>query len=670
MKNPLLIIFLLLSNCLFAQAQIDSLKAQLPNKQGLEKVELLNKLAFAYWNVSPDKGLDYAKKAYSIALKKDSKMDIATSLQNIGTSYWAKSEFNLALEYYQKSSKIFEEIKDQKGKSAVYSNMGIVYKGLSDYESALKYYYKSLKISKEKGFTNLYISALGNSSTIYLAKKNYPKALEYVQEAIDFSAEHGDTSHLAAHLNTMGEIYTAQKDYIKAKSTFLKCLQIDRKNGTNYGTTISLFNLGETEYHLKNFTAAIAYFEKSLILSEKISDQIGVMFANKSIGLIHKELNRYDSALSYYKKAFDLAIELNLKEEKLDIYKNYAELYKSMGKFNKSVDYLEKFISLKDSIYNEKSSKQIAEMQAKYDSEKKEKENELLRKNSKIQNLEIAKQTNLRNSFIGVSTLVLLIIIILLNQYIIKKKANQLLILKNEIISNQRDELKEINSTKDKFFSIISHDLRSPFHSILGLTNLLANDYNTIDDTQKRKFLSLLNKSSQSAYELLDNLLKWAQTQTGRIEINKEPLNLKELVETSIAPYTYNASKKNITIVTNIPPDIKPSIDRNTSIIFIGNLVNNAIKFTAEGGTITINYHENKDTIELHIIDTGVGMTSEVIGKLFRIDVDVATKGTNDEYGTGLGLILCKELINLNGGGISVTSEVGKGSEFIITLSK
>lgn len=226
------------------------------------------------------------------------------------------------------------------------------------------------------------------------------------------------------------------------------------------------------------------------------------------------------------------------------------------------------------------------------------------------------------------------------------------------------------NATKDKFFTIISHDLKSPFNSILGFTNLLVEDYNDFDDTQKRKIISSISKSSKHAYELLKNLLTWARTQTGGIEINKELLNLKELVEASIAPYKYSASKKNIEIAINVPPDTNITIDRNTSMTIIGNLVNNAVKFTPEGGAITINHHENKDSIELHIIDTGVGMNSEVIGKLFRIDEDISTIGTNNEKGTGLGLILCKEFINKNGGDISVICEVGKGSEFIITLSK
>lgn len=166
MKYIYLSFLILFSSILNAQNQIDSLEALLPNKKGLEKVETLNKLAYSYWSISPDKGLSYANMAYSIALTKDSKTHIAKSLQNIGICYWAKSELHLALENYQKSLKIYGEIKDLKGTSSSYSNMGIVYKDLSDYENAAKYYFKALKIAEQNEFTNLYIRTFSNLSSV------------------------------------------------------------------------------------------------------------------------------------------------------------------------------------------------------------------------------------------------------------------------------------------------------------------------------------------------------------------------------------------------------------------------------------------------------------------------------------------------------------------------
>jgi signal transduction histidine kinase len=252
---------------------------------------------------------------------------------------------------------------------------------------------------------------------------------------------------------------------------------------------------------------------------------------------------------------------------------------------------------------------------------------------------------------------------------IVKERTADIVEQKDELqVAN--DKLVEINATKDKFFSIISHDLRSPFTSILGFADLLDNEYDSINDAEKREMINELNKSSQHAYDMLANLLSWARTQRGQIKISKEEVDLRKWVEKSIAPYVLSASKKEIKIVNNLPSEILFSIDKNTFLIFIGNLVNNAIKFTPEKGRIEIKYHENSDSIELHIIDTGVGIPPESIPKLFRIDENVSTDGTSGEKGTGLGLILCKEFIEKNGGEISVKSEVGKGSEFIVTLPK
>ncbi|RPI60253.1 MAG: PAS domain-containing sensor histidine kinase [Ignavibacteriales bacterium] len=226
------------------------------------------------------------------------------------------------------------------------------------------------------------------------------------------------------------------------------------------------------------------------------------------------------------------------------------------------------------------------------------------------------------------------------------------------------------NATKDKFFKIISHDLRGPFNTIIGFSNLLNEEYDSFDDLRRKDCIQHINMSSHYAYNLLENLLTWARTQTDEITINKEELNLKKLVETGISTALLNADSKNISVINNVQPDLILSIDKNTALTFIRNLVNNAIKFTHKGGQITIDSHENENSISLHITDTGVGISPEVIDHLFQIGKDISTKGTNNEKGTGLGLILCKEFIERNGGSITVKSELNKGSEFIIILPR
>jgi len=235
-------------------------------------------------------------------------------------------------------------------------------------------------------------------------------------------------------------------------------------------------------------------------------------------------------------------------------------------------------------------------------------------------------------------------------------------------LTKSKAAAERMNATKDKFFKIISHDLRSPFNSIIGFSDLLNNQYDSFEDLERKEFIQKINESSLYAFGLLENLLNWARTQTDEIRINKENLNLRNLVNTSIYPYLSNVGSKNISIINNIEPQMMILIDKNTALTFIRNIVSNAIKFTNKGGSITIDSYLNEASIDLHITDTGVGMSPEVLSTLFQIEKNVSTKGTNDEKGTGLGLLLCKEFVEMNGGSISAKSEVNKGSEFIISL--
>lgn len=684
MRISFLLIVVFLTKGLSLFANNDSLLALLPKTQGLEKAVLLNDLAIENWNVSPDKGIEFANEAYAISLEEGNKGYMAKSLQNIGICYWAKSEYYTSLDYYQKSLIIYEEIEDRKGIASLSSCIGLIYDNLSNYDKALAFYLKALEIGEEEGYSDIYAKTLGNTSLVYLALKNYDKALDLILQAIDLCEKNGDLTFLPALLNTQGTIYEEKKDYENARLNFKKALERNRNSGDKYGITISLYNIGSVEYLLKNYEIAMDYFLQSQKLSEEIDDKLGVLLANKSLGLIYQTQKKYRLALNYFEKSHVLAVALNSDDERLDVYQGYAKLYIAMGNAKQSDYYFDRYINLKDSIYSKESSGKIAEMQTKYESEKKEKENELLRKNNEIQSLEIETQTQLRNSFIAISVFVILLIIILFSRFKLKKESNLRLsqkndlieqqkiqlVGKNEMLSEQYEEVNVLNAMKDKFFRIISHDLKGPFNSILGLTDLLNTEYDAYNNDERKGMIAGIDTSANHAYELLINLLTWAQAQTGEIKIVKEKLDLKELVENCISLYGQSASLKHIDIVSNIPEDVILAVDKDTSLIFIGNLINNAIKFTPTGGLISIEVDDNDEFISIHIQDTGIGMPPEVLKKLFRIDETVSTVGTNNEKGTGLGLILCREFVEKNGGSITVHSEVSKGSEFVISFPK
>ncbi len=237
-------------------------------------------------------------------------------------------------------------------------------------------------------------------------------------------------------------------------------------------------------------------------------------------------------------------------------------------------------------------------------------------------------------------------------------------------LQQSEEKLKELNATKDKFFSIVAHDLKNPFNSILGFTQLLMESYDSFDEDERKDFISNINASSETTYKLLENLLTWAKTQQEGTIINKERLILLDSVQKSVEPYLPVAEKKRIQIKTTIEEGQQVFVDSDMLNMVISNIVSNAIKFTPEEGSIHINSLSNKSgRVQLLIKDTGVGMNPTQLSKLFKIEEnDNSTLGTNNELGTGLGLILCKEFIEKNDGYIEVESEKGKGSTFIITL--
>ncbi len=242
-----------------------------------------------------------------------------------------------------------------------------------------------------------------------------------------------------------------------------------------------------------------------------------------------------------------------------------------------------------------------------------------------------------------------------------------------EKIQKQNTQLKELNATKDKFFSIIAHDLKSPFSAMISFSEILVAEFDTFDINRQKEYLGILNDEINNTYKLLENLLLWANTQRGSIEFNPENENLYLLTEETNKLLTQLAKNKSIKLINLITENVYIKADKNMVLTVLRNLISNAIKFTPEGGQIKISSHkiikENKHNfIKITIKDSGVGISEKKISKLFTITKNISTKGTNNEAGTGLGLILCKEFVEKNNGKIWVESEVDNGSKFIFTL--
>ncbi|MFP4556389.1 MAG: ATP-binding protein [Bacteroidales bacterium] len=235
-------------------------------------------------------------------------------------------------------------------------------------------------------------------------------------------------------------------------------------------------------------------------------------------------------------------------------------------------------------------------------------------------------------------------------------------------IQKQRDKLEELNITKDKFFRIIAHDLRNPFNNIIGLTEFIIESLKK-KDVDKALFLAnMLNQTSSTAYELLENLLTWSRSQSGAIGFNPKNINLKKLLDSSVMLLASSAKLKGVTLKSNLGKVLFVYSDPNMLHTIVRNLITNAIKFSNEGDSVTLDAAYENDKVVVSVTDTGVGMSESVQEKLFRLDGNIKSQGTAKEPGTGLGLILCKEFVEKNNGKIWVESTEGKGSRFAFTL--
>jgi signal transduction histidine kinase len=229
-------------------------------------------------------------------------------------------------------------------------------------------------------------------------------------------------------------------------------------------------------------------------------------------------------------------------------------------------------------------------------------------------------------------------------------------------------ELKSANAAKDKFFSIIAHDLKNPFNAIFGLATILIEDYDSFSREERKEFLLNIKSSAENTFRLLQNLLDWSQTQTGKVVFDPTEFMLNNIVMEILELVKASADNKNIRMEMDIPISIKVFADKNMINTVIRNILLNAVKFTKRGGIVKIVARKNEDKVEISVTDNGVGINPVKLGKLFSIDANIASTGTDGEEGTGLGLILCKEFIEKNEGRIRVESQESIGSTFTITL--
>nr|WP_315202358.1 tetratricopeptide repeat-containing sensor histidine kinase [uncultured Flavobacterium sp.] len=606
---------------------IDSLKTILKQaKSNSQKAEVLIGLSSYSEYIGPDNAINYAKQGLSYAQKIDDSKLIALAYTNLGIAYEIKSDYPHALKNIFKSLEISEKTNDLKTLTALYNNIGLIYIDLKNYEQGLIFYNKALRLSyqtkKERNISLL----LNNIGDAYLQKKEYKKALVYFYKALIINKKNDATTGIGINLTNIGICYINIKNYEKG-------IEILNKSISTYNDNSNLYNI------YNNYELGRAYYLMSQ--DEKYAKDKKI-YLDKSIGLLENVLKKF--------------IKYNSLKDIQDSYFYLSKGNKVKGNYEVALDYFEKYTKIKDSIFSEESKKKMANLEFQREIDLKDKQIE-------IQTLRIYSDSRKVYFLIAVATAVATLLGLFLFLYISKRRNNKLLKEKNTLISN-------INSQKDKFYSIIAHDLRGPFNGFLGLTELMAEDIDAISNEEIKFAATNMRSSAKNLFDLLENLLEWTRMEQNLVPFVPKEHPLESITLDSIITLHDIAEKKEINIQTQIPSDLAVLADKNMFQAIIRNIVLNAIKFTQKKGTILIHALENQTDIIITIKDSGIGMHQDLINDLFKIDTKNNRLGTENEPSTGLGLILCKEFIEKHKGKIWVESEVGNGSTFHISFPK
>jgi len=409
------------------------------------KLKILNKLSREYSIKSPKQSLKYATEALELARQLKDTIGISESLNNLGSAEKSLGNYKEALEHYEHSIQLLEKkysdsLKSSRSVKRAYAhtnaNMGILFMDKGDYEKALDHMLKALKISEEIDEKQEVSNLLNNIGSIFFDQQKFDDARTYYLKSLAINEKLGNKDAMSTALGNIGITYGAQENLDKAEEYFLEQLRITEQSGNKNGISTCLGNLGILYTLKEDYKQALKYMLKGLELAEEMEDKRLIAYSYENIGMAYVKLGEVEKAIEYQEKGLEMAKEMGAKPILKSIYQNIAANYAKLKRFEHAYEYHQLYAKVKDSLFNEESSRQITEMQTKYETEKKEKEIELLTKDNEIKDLAVSKQKLLRNSLIAGLVLALAMAFLLYNRYRLKQKANALLEEKNRYITD------------------------------------------------------------------------------------------------------------------------------------------------------------------------------------------------------------------------------------------
>lgn len=575
-----------------------------------------------------------------------------------------------------------KELKDTAQQIITLDNLADNYSGNWNLEQAIDYLLEAQKLLTNSTKFDLRFKILNTLGQTHRKLKDYQNALKYYGLLEnDFFYQLNTAQKFLVYLNT-GNVYLQQLNYAKTEEYYNKAYREIQTIDDPNNEALIVYNLGNLYFHQRQLSKANQYTQKALEHYNKLGDPKHIELCSRLLGAIQYMQGNYALAEKYYLNALRISKDINSLEALKSNYKNLylsslkqAEQDNNISKYKDAVAYQQKFSDLRDSMYKTNLADQLLEKEKKYETAKKNAQIELLGKENQLKAEELViEQQQRRNMWVVIGTLLLITIII--TYFVIHyrrfnlqlQEQSRLIFNQKEQIESQNTQLQKAMHTRDKLFSIIAHDLRSPLVSVSNFVQLLNfylrdGKYDSI-----QRMASDMDRKNQQVLDLTDNLLKWARSQSDGMKVQNERVNLNEILDECYELYSPVAENKAITLKIEQRDHCLLWADRDMLRTICRNLINNALKFTPRNGAVTVSHCCNKKQARISVTDTGIGISQDKLTRLFKPEKRDVQQGTDGEKSSGLGLSVCFEFCRIMHGDIQVESSEGSGSTFTFTM--
>ena len=609
----------------------------------------------AYEYVDYDTAIVLYKKSYDYYEKKDDLPALANILNILGILHKNKGEYQKAVVYYSHALKVVKTTQDKRLLWKIHNNIGLVYLHSGSYERAIEYFIRSLNISEEIDDKKGYATALANLGNLYYNQKRFDKAMEHFQSASKFFQGSGYLLNAANMLHNIGSIYVEQGKYKAALQYIDQSLTIYNKHSDFLGIAMSLNTKANIYTQLENYNESLYYGLMARDLLQKLNNKSHLVTAYIQIGNCYSKLNKFEEAFDHFTQALNIAKEIGNKQLEIDSYNGLYKYFEDLKDHKKALSYYKKYTALSDSLFNEEVSQRMANIMSNAEIEKREKEKALLRE-------QIARQELENKALAGGGIFLLLFALYFFFTTRQKKKANKLLSRQNEEINRKRQQIETISEQKTNLFVNLAHETKTPLTLIHNYLEEYIDKYGLTEET------GIIRQNINKLRNDIVNFFDIEKYEKGfDLYRHDQVMDLSQFLEEHLVLFKKYAGKKQVRLKEEICDGIWIKADPAAISRIINNLVENAIKYTPEGGKVEVRLKAENKQIILQIQDTGIGISPTLRKRIFKPYFQINQEKENYQ-GMGLGLAIVKKIVDSLNGKISLVSVPDRGTTVAVTL--